>query len=994
MIKLTGIITILTVIGFIFASCNDDGNNPGPTVLTGTVTIGGTAEVGQSLIANTDLLDGSGTISYQWRREETVDIGTGSFYTVLSADIGYTITVTVTRLGYSGSVTSPRTTAVIDTQPQATPGLAFSLIDGNTAYAVSRGTANAAHVLIPEIHEGLPVTAIANNGFSTYVNLESIIISNRVTRIGNFAFSGCTNLISVTIPSSVTNIGSSVFAGCTRLTSITIPFVGEVLNGTTNTHFGYLFGASTVAGQNSFIPASLRTVIITGGNIIDNNAFQNCAGLTSITIPNSVINIGANAFQDCSNLTSVTFRGTITSSNFPTTSFPGDLVSRYFANDGGIGTYTRQNGTTNTWTGAPTGITAIAASSSSITVSWSSIPGATEYRILRSLSDTGTFTLVGTSEISSFTDTVLAEGTTYFYRVVASYTNGTSPQSVAVNRTTLPGIPSGVTATAVSSTSITVSWNSTPGATGYRIFRSTSDTGTFTEVGTSTTTTFTNTGLTAGMTYYYRVTASNTGGTGLQSTTVNVTLLDTPSEVTAATVTLGNIIVNWSPVTGATGYRIFRSLSATGIFTETGTSTTNSFHDDTLLHTGLHHSYFYRVAAYNNSGISSQSNTAAAPGTPAGVYATAISSSGINVNWNHMSGVTWSQDGNPVEPGTTGFKIYRSSSASGIFTEVGTSTTTSFTDTELTANTTYYYRVASTIDNVIGLQSTTVDATTLAVDSPTGVDLTEITTNSITITWVSISDATGYRIFRSTLDTDQTEIGTSTITSFIDTGLTEGTTYFYSVAAYNNHGTGAQSNVVSAPTIPGIPTGVTLTSSVRFYNNPVNLDIQITWDTVPGASGYRVFRSTSDTGVFTMIGSVLEHQTWFPDSTGLSESSTLYYRVSAFNISGDGLLSDISSITLPGTPTALRIADMTSSSVTIAWNPVPDATGYIIYRSLGGPGGGGPGPDSNFIEVGTSTTATFTDTEFTGTTFFYRVAAYNDSGRGSLSFPALRVPQP
>jgi hypothetical protein len=79
--------------------------------------------------------------------------------------------------------------------------------------------------------------------------------------------------------------------------------------------------------------------------------------LTSVIIPNSVKSIGDMAFYACSDLTSVTFQGTITSNNFEGNyyddgflvySFPGDLRAKYLS--GGIGTYTRPNGDSNTWT--------------------------------------------------------------------------------------------------------------------------------------------------------------------------------------------------------------------------------------------------------------------------------------------------------------------------------------------------------------------------------------------------------------------------------------------------------------------------------------------------------------------------------------------------------------------------------------------------------------------------------------------------------------------
>jgi len=108
-------IILITVIGFAFTACSGSGTDK-PQVsipqLTGTVSISGTAEVGQTLTANTSSLGGSGTISYQWKRG-TINIDTNSnTYVLVGADAGSAITVTVRRVGYSGSVTSDPTAIV------------------------------------------------------------------------------------------------------------------------------------------------------------------------------------------------------------------------------------------------------------------------------------------------------------------------------------------------------------------------------------------------------------------------------------------------------------------------------------------------------------------------------------------------------------------------------------------------------------------------------------------------------------------------------------------------------------------------------------------------------------------------------------------------------------------------------------------------------------------------------------------------------------------
>ena len=178
------------------------------------------------------------------------------------------------------------------------------------------------------------VTSIEWYAFYGCTGLTSATIGEGVTSIGSYAFERCTSLTSITIPDSVTSIGSSAFSGCSSLENITIPFVGgsagKTSSDTYQYPFGYIFGTSSYIGGTAvtqhyygsstssptsttyYIPSSLHSVTVTGGEIL-HGAFYNCRILMFITIPNSVTNIGGYTFYGCTGLTSITIPDRVTS---------------------------------------------------------------------------------------------------------------------------------------------------------------------------------------------------------------------------------------------------------------------------------------------------------------------------------------------------------------------------------------------------------------------------------------------------------------------------------------------------------------------------------------------------------------------------------------------------------------------------------------------------------------------------------------------------------
>ena len=201
---------------------------------------------------------------------------------------------------------------------------------------------------------GNSVTTIGESAFSSCTGLTSVTIPNSVTTIGEWAFSYCISLTSVTIPNSVTSIGTGVFSNCTGLTSVIIPnsvtTIGvnafyycsgltsiTIPNSVTNIAYQAVFlGCSNLesievesgnavydsrdncnaiieTSSNTLILGCKNTVIPNSVTSIREQAFYECAGLTSVTIGNSVTSIGEGAFYGCTGLSSVTIPNSVTS---------------------------------------------------------------------------------------------------------------------------------------------------------------------------------------------------------------------------------------------------------------------------------------------------------------------------------------------------------------------------------------------------------------------------------------------------------------------------------------------------------------------------------------------------------------------------------------------------------------------------------------------------------------------------------------------------------
>jgi hypothetical protein len=177
----------------------------------------------------------------------------------------------------------------------------------------------------------------------------------------------------------------------------------------------------------------------------------------------------------------------------------------------------------------PSGLWFTGITDTSISLSWTETSGATGYKVYRSLSASGAFAHAGSTggfSQTSFTDTGLASGTIYYYKVSSIDTGGESPMSAVVGNKTsvpeaaqgsVPPAPAGLSIAEVTSGSISLSWTAVSGASYYKIYRADSASGTYIQAGLSDVNSYTNYALTPNTTYYYKISAVNDTGESAQS---------------------------------------------------------------------------------------------------------------------------------------------------------------------------------------------------------------------------------------------------------------------------------------------------------------------------------------------------------------------------------------------------------------------------------------------------------------------------------------------
>jgi fibronectin type 3 domain-containing protein len=698
--------------------------------------------------------------------------------------------------------------------------------------------------------------------------------------------------------------------------------------------------------------------------------------------------------------------------------------------------------------------TAVAASTT-IALSWGSSSNAAGYTIQRS-PDNGLnndWQNVGTtSGVNSTTytdnDPTLLSNTTYYYQIIATNTVASSlPSNISI-ATTVPAIPSPLSAVASSFVSINLSWSEVPGETGFSIERSANGTTGWSVLNTVAQgiTSYQDSNLQPGSTFSYRVRAQSNSGfsdyTPIQSAATLGTSMLQDVGGGAFTDSLGNHWLADNP-----------ALWNGGTLSNSSVAIANTT-DDLLYYTHRYGNMTYTLPADNGNytlklyfadttatGVGQRTFNVSAQGVPvltnfdvfktAGAKTANIQTFNITISTGQLSVVFTTlvnnaiisaiqlipnQPGQPATPtaltaaavdsktinlswtnnatNDTGYKIERSIDQNN-WTLINTAGANivagapmTYQDANLKANTHYFYRVRATNSGLDSLNSNINSATTI-VAAPTNIVATTGSANGINITWAAVTGALSYTVQRS-LDgsTNWTLAGTPTTNSLSDSGLLISTPYFYRVTATVAAGTTSWST--NATAISGgsasIPTTPANETAVA---NSAN-QITVSWSGVTGAATYKVFRNQDDSSNWSLQNTITDTNltSYSYLDNMVSPGMQYYYEVIAVNGAGPSPAPspDPTATTpqLPLAPTGFGVTLTTTTEIDLSWNAVAGALSYAVSRSTTGLANSWTTLNS------TVSSTTYQDMNLTPSSpYFYEITVTTAAGTSLPSTPAI-----
>lgn len=462
--------------------------------------------------------------------------------------------------------------------------------------------------------------------------------------------------------------------------------------------------------------------------------------------------------------------------------------------------------------------------------------------------------------------------------------------------------PTNLKVTEYSDKAAKLSWSKVAGVTGYLVYYST-DNSNFTKLKTinsQSTTSYTVGGLTAGKAYYFalisytdingKITKSKITSS-LKITATSSSSVPAPSNLKVAEYSNSAIKLTWTKASDVTGYYVYRSTDGKKYSKIKTLKASTTAYTNTSLTAGK--KYYYSIASYKNtstgavaigpksSAVNALTISSSKLSYPSGFAVKEVATDAIKLVWNKSSNAS-------------GYYIYRSIDNKN-FSKIKAlpSSSTSYTNTALYLDTTYYYKIASYVNSngSIGLsdKSPAVNAKTTS----TSVSFTSKTSTSTTITlnW-DYPSATGYQIYRLDINTGKyVKIASTSAKSYTDKNLSSDRYYNYKVRAYLVSGgitTYSPYNSVSVKTcLPAVKDFKAV--SQTYYS------VNLSWTKQNGAVNYEIYQLNPDSQVYKLITTLNSDATSYMVDN-LTVNTTYKFRIRS--VSSSKSYSDYSTLSI------------------------------------------------------------------------------------------------
>ena len=590
-----------------------------------------------------------------------------------------------------------------------------------------------------------------------------------------------------------------------------------------------------------------------------------------------------------------------------------------------------------------------------VELSWNATEGADFYLVYRRVFGETQWTQIAKRNVNSGTfykDTTVEDCESYEYDVVSATDSYSTPNNTEGDFITYISAPT-LTGATNELKGIKITWTAHPLATSYIVYRR--DKGTqsqLVEIAPASGNFYLDTNVIPGKLYVYSVKACTNLGESAYNTTGYTVTRVAHTQVTSLILEKDGVNVQWAPVSGATGYNIYRKNTTESSWTRAGAvgGDVNSFSDKGLV-SGTEYIYSVCPVVSTSEGAKVESDPIYYIASPDNVQSENVIE-GIKITWESSKGALK-------------YYLMRADENSEYKTiaQINASKPLEFVDTDVDWNVKYTYIVKAVSAKGESLNSET-SAPLLRLGAM-GSATPELCEDGIMVSWVPVNGATGYAIFRND-GSGWVQINQVTESEYIDKNVKSAVTYYYAVAAVVGESRGIL-NTDNALGVTYIAPPTTLTATVG------DGCIKITWSEVAGAHTYYLYRSTDVENDFELVEKLSSETLNYTDEDVVSGETYIYTVRTHDGEKLSGSSDEMKKMYLDA-PVISGLA-CTYTGITFKWKSINGATGYRVYRKAQGESGW------TYIETVSEDTLQYTDTKAqNGKKMYYAVRAESECG--------------